>query len=510
MIRLVDGQDLDTNNVQYATLSHCWGPGGVPIKLSSSNIHYYRRQVPWHLLPLTFQEAILAAIRLGINYMWIDALCIMQDSAADWNVEASKMMQVYTNGYLNISADASADGSGGLFRQRDPAMLQSFLIPSDCAGNNIPYYCHVRNWDRYVENAPLKMRSWVTQERFMSPRVAHFSNDQVHWECGELMTSESVDASFHLTRYTTRTPVKSLGSLYLGLDDPEKLEQFYRLWYDLVESYSAGNLTRISDRPVAIAGLARTFSHLLKLESKDYCCGLWRPYLVLEMMWYTFRSTDRPNYSVPSWSWLSVNGDAWFKTRSTVIVYKAVTEVLNVCITASDDPFGAVLSGYLEVRAPICRATIRRAPEPFPWMDRSGRKCEHSIILGQDELKEGTSYFLQLDECSPEFLDKVLSPGIFLLLGQGGVGRGTNVYPRSQLGSYEVGHYECLVLTPVPSKGLFRRAGYVSFAGVTSPIGRDDGHDFCSILDMHFQASEIPRHLYRDVDGRFMYTVILA
>ncbi|KAK8087399.1 hypothetical protein PG994_002373 [Apiospora phragmitis] len=266
VIRLVRGLELDTNTQRYATLSHCWDPNGVAIKLLSSNIDTFLLQIPWSILPLTFQEAILAATRLGIEYIWIDALCIMQDSTSDWTIEASKMMQ--PTGVVDCS----------------DSEIQPDFNPKDQTANNNPYYCHVKNWDKYVETAPLKTRSWVTQERFMSPRVVHFSNDQVDWECVELMKSECVSSSFHVSPGTIRTPERSLSVFSLHTYSIRKQEKLYTLW------------------PIAIAGLARTFAFLLKLEPKDYLCGLWRPYMVQEMMWYTFTSTERASHSIPSWS----------------------------------------------------------------------------------------------------------------------------------------------------------------------------------------------------------------
>ncbi|KAK8076973.1 hypothetical protein PG996_003143 [Apiospora saccharicola] len=418
-IRLVRGLDLDIKTTRYATLSHCWGRKGVAVKLLSSNIEPFLHQIPWDILPLTFQEAILAATRLGLKYIWIDALCIIQDSETDWTIEASKMTQVYTNGYINISADASPDGGGGLFRGRDATWLQSFLVPPDGRDSNSqPYYCHIKNWDTYVEGAPLKQRYWVTQERFMSPRVVHFSGDQVHWECAELMTSESVAASFNVIPRTTRTPQKLLCGLYLHPDSFAELEQVYTLWHLLVESYTAAHLTFITDRPVAIAGLARTFSHLLKLQPRDYLCGLWRPRLAEEMMWSTHvhTSTERVSHSMPSWSWLSVNGHARMHTSYDAnIECSPVVEAMNAGTTVLGDPYSTVMSGFLKVRAPLCRATILSTHEPGSELGDGYSDDQYSIALGPDELRY---IHLRLDERPPDLLEKVLHQEVYLLLGR--------------------------------------------------------------------------------------------
>ncbi|KAK8012826.1 HET-domain-containing protein [Apiospora marii] len=402
-IRLVRGVDASTD--RYATLSHCWGPNGVPTKLLLGSINDLSLQIAWDTLPLTFREAILVAARLGIKYIWIDALCIIQDSAPDWNIEASRMMQVYTNCYINISADASTDGSGGLFRQRDPAMFQSFLVPGDRTSKTNLYYCYSDNWYKYVEQTPLTKRSWVVQERFMSPRVVHYSNDQVHWECRELTTSESVHPSFEITPDNTATPWKI--SNYVD----------FSIWYRLVHSYTEGQLTKIADRPIAIAGLARTFAHLLEMEPSDYLCGLWRPKLVLELMWYTLHSTERTPLHIPSWSWLSVNGGVWMEGS---MYCEPVAEIVEARTASLGDPFGPVVSSSLRIRAPICRATFFQATDALDW-DASGRKYGYGIMLGQDKLREGLSFELILDERSPAFFERVLSQDVFILLVQGGV-----------------------------------------------------------------------------------------
>lgn len=554
-IRLVRGMDLDTKATRYTTLSHCWGPKGVAVKLLSSNIERFSRQIPWEIVPLTFREAILAATRLGLKYIWIDALCILQDCKTDWTTEASKMTQVYTNGHINISADASPDGSGGLFRRRDASKMRSFLVPADPQDTNSqPYYCHIKNWDLYVEGAPLKRRSWVTQERFMSPRVVHFSDDQVHWECAELMTSESVAASFNVIPRTTRTPQKLLCNPDRQPDSPMDLEQLYTMWYLLVESYTEGQLTFDSDRPIAIAGLARTFAHLLELQPGDYLCGLWRPRLAEEMMWltYTHPPTERVDPSLPSWSWLSVKGHARMQPIHVGNrQQKTVLEVVDADATVlGGDPFGPVVSGFLKVRAPLCRATILCAhgPSSEPGGGCRGRG-QHSASLGQDELKRVS---LRLDESAPELWGNVLRQEVYLLLGQGvgfavpktmhstpsdqpsvgstgrsayyvsSIGGGNTAWLtrtgtswRENLGLHGVDEYNCLVLTPARANGSFRRAGYFSvvraMGNANKDASRGDEEIGCfDILDKHFQAFEVPSHLYEDVDDRFMYTVTLV
>ena len=76
-------------------LSHCWGPGGVPVKLLEYNVQKYFTQLPWTDLPSTFKDAIIVVRNLnelfGVVHLWVDALCIIQDSDADKQRELAHM-----------------------------------------------------------------------------------------------------------------------------------------------------------------------------------------------------------------------------------------------------------------------------------------------------------------------------------------------------------------------------------------------------------------------------------
>ncbi|KAK7977074.1 hypothetical protein PG988_004564 [Apiospora saccharicola] len=356
----------------------------------------------------------------------------------------------------------------------------------------------------------------------MSPRVVHFSDDQVHWECAELMTSESVAASFNVFPRTTRTPQKFLCGPYLHSDRPVQPEQLYTLWHLLVESYTEGYLTFISDRPIAISGLARTFSHLLKLQPRDYLCGLWRPRLAEEMMWFARvnMSTERVNRSMPSWSWLSVNGHARMHTNyGANRERKPVVEVMDAGTTVLGDSYSTVLSGFLKVRAPLCRAIIVCTHEPSPELGDGCRDGQHSIALGPDELK---SMDLRLDERSPEVFEKVLHQEVYLLLGPANRTQEALAKPRTMCLQLEMTILLYVQILEPAGASTWDFIAYASMIalcsyrpGAMGNSGRAEGHgdqdvNCFDILDKHFQASEIPRHLYEEVDDRFMYTVTLV
>jgi hypothetical protein len=99
----------------FVSLSHCWG-GAEILKLTTTNISVLKGDISFLQLPKTFQDAIQVVRTLGIRYIWIDSLCIIQNSDQDWHKEASAMLKVYKHALFNIAATASTNSCGGLQR----------------------------------------------------------------------------------------------------------------------------------------------------------------------------------------------------------------------------------------------------------------------------------------------------------------------------------------------------------------------------------------------------------
>ncbi|KAJ6006655.1 hypothetical protein N7451_004599 [Penicillium sp. IBT 35674x] len=124
---LSDGLEHDT---KYATLSHCWGGATLEIpSLTTKNYEKFLQRITIMDLPQTFQDAIQLTRRLGLRYLWIDSLCIMQDSREDWLDQSAVMGSIYQGSYLNIAATKSTDPSGGLFTTRNPFVVTPLRVP---------------------------------------------------------------------------------------------------------------------------------------------------------------------------------------------------------------------------------------------------------------------------------------------------------------------------------------------------------------------------------------------
>jgi hypothetical protein len=110
--------------------------------------------------------------QLGQKYIWIDSLCIIQDSVDDWRAECGRMTDVYANSWCNIAATAASNGNEGCFQDRDPMALGLCSVTSEWTDyENRTFYLHDTNlWDEGFTHAPLNLRAWVLQERLLSPR----------------------------------------------------------------------------------------------------------------------------------------------------------------------------------------------------------------------------------------------------------------------------------------------------------------------------------------------------
>ena len=347
----------------YATLSHCWGKLNN-IKLQKDNLDAFGSQIPWYSMSKVFQDVIILARKLGIHYLWIDALCIIQDSIQDWTHEANLMQSIYVNSYINISATAPEDGNAGLFRERDATCIKSVSIRTDPTQNDIGrlIYSH-DTWDDTVASAPVNQRAWVIQERFLAPRVVHFSKDQVHWECMSLMTSEGLPDRFE-------SPHQSSGRIKLpkiDLSTRSKRESLHSsifdIWDKLVERYTEAKLTFISDRSVAINGISQAIQHCLDYKPTDYFFGLWKPRFLDGLMWFTHGGTHKriPGNKAPSWSWLSIDGEIRSQHYSGKTNSILRTQLLEVIGGSEDGANGSSSSGHIRLRGPMYKAVFAKS-----------------------------------------------------------------------------------------------------------------------------------------------------
>lgn len=317
----------------YATLSHCWGASPMSIA-TTENIGRLKHYIAMPDLPRTFRDALQFIKAIGISFIWIDSLCIIQDSVKDWEFESKTMLQIYRHAECNLAAADSEDSRGGLFRERNYAILPSgwFLLDGDMLESKGPRYCcavpfsYLKDvFENQLGSSQLMRRGWVFQERAASRRVIAFGPDQVLWDCSEALESDVVPGhQTNLYHYSDR--IKSSGE-FKGMAIPKKLSsgvaQSYSTlemglmdWQFLVQRYSACRFTFNKDKAVAMLGVAEMMSNALTAQatatspatSTAYWAGLWLQKMYWQLTWKVARTGLRRNFHAPSWSWLSIDG----------------------------------------------------------------------------------------------------------------------------------------------------------------------------------------------------------
>jgi hypothetical protein len=248
--------------------------------LTSRNLATLKHQISISDLPLTFKQAFEVTRRLGIRYIWIDSLCISQDSTEDWLHEAALMHKVYSHSYCTIAAAASADSTQGLFRRRKPHFLYPCEIEIPWFGKTKYQLVDFDFWASQIQDQPLHRRGWVVQERLLAPRVLHFSSQQLIWECRELSAAEKYPSGLPLVLSGVQTSFKGLdpekdGARLRKLSgDNSQDPKFYahHLWDKIVVAYSSSLLTIGSDKLIALSGIAKRQQAEL---NDQYLAGLW-------------------------------------------------------------------------------------------------------------------------------------------------------------------------------------------------------------------------------------------
>ena len=355
---------------RYLTLSHRWGDHRI-LCLRTDNIEEMRRRVLEPAISKTFREAMLVVKALGERYIWIDSLCIIQDSPnrSDWFEESAKMHAIYANAFCNISATGAFDGRDGCFFDRYPFCVQPLRI--EIARDGIPhlpggiYFCV--DWDIWctnIDNAPLTLRAWVVQERLLSKRVLHFGQRQIFWECQESQSCETFPYSVPPRLQRERRNIHSamnpdIVETQVTIPQGQSRHELhaYALWNSIVETYTRADLTMEDDKLVAIMGLAQ---HVQKLLDQKYFAGLWEKHFADQLLWSPSSENFKPRkYIAPSWSWASSIGPIYAWSIKNVTSDDTIIQIVNVDVkTVNDHPLSQVTSGSLRLRGSLVRGSI--------------------------------------------------------------------------------------------------------------------------------------------------------
>ncbi|VTO94283.1 unnamed protein product [Fusarium graminearum] len=304
LIRLVISEDM-TSTV-YLALSHRWGDDAAKHTgrtLKQNHIFRYKN-IPLDELPLNFTDAITVTRGVGIKYLWIDSLCIVQDDDGDWKRESVRMEQVYSNAKCVLAASSAKSSTEGFLNRRTP--VPSFVALQSEFGDISYVSKNIDNFKGDVDEAILNTRGWTLQERALAQRTIHFSKNQVYFECSKGVQCES------LISYTNER-----ASLLGDSNFPSSIEARYKggrvmLVQNLYNQYSKRMFWDPQDRPIAISGLEKRLTSAF-ISRGGY--GIFQIFLERGLLWKKSDETGSlkpinfpPERNVPTWSWMAYDG----------------------------------------------------------------------------------------------------------------------------------------------------------------------------------------------------------
>ena len=393
-IRLVESLDKCAS---YVALSYCWGDAKAHWATTTSNLDRQKTNISHDSIPDLFKDVVRICQALGIRYLWIDSLCVVQDSIEDWDMQAGMMASIYSNALFTIAASTSHNPSQGLFvnrwtasvgfqREADNLSGQVSLLdrrrlryasgsvqmtrgdysyrlgPTDLISHRIMASSGLI-LDR--EEAPLFTRAWAFQERLLSTRIVHFLPSELVWECVSGVSCEC--GNMDGINSSASNLKKHPGNSQIETNPSQLRETILRRasrcneWQNLVTQYTSLNLSFESDRIAAFSGIA---ARLAEDSVGRYIAGTWTDMLPATLCWSTMRRTvtrsaDEQDHTAkaPSWSWASVRlsrGD-YIHYRHAIGLSEMACSNFKIISTetwlSGKNPYGGVEHSALTVQA---------------------------------------------------------------------------------------------------------------------------------------------------------------
>ncbi|KAL1616822.1 hypothetical protein SLS54_008214 [Diplodia seriata] len=355
---------------KYAALSYCWGPPtDRTLRTEHGSIQSHSEEIKLQRFPKTVRDAILVTRALDLQYLWVDALCIIQNDAEDWATEASRMCDVYRNAYVTLVPFTSESCDDGFLDHR--SSRPSIEIPfasstSPSIAGSYSLHAALPHRDHYwygadVTRSQWRTRGWTMQEENLSLRKLMFGLDRTVFECA---------SASNWDREPPGTPQRSEE---LSLTPALPLPAAHKLWLEQTTAYTDRAFTNPTDKLPAVAGYAQLFAtHFDPLD--QYVAGLWLSTIHAGLLWHHVPSDDdasvppsfaallarlrEPPYVAPSWSWAATNQQLTGGSRAYDEVFGrapacAVVEAAStprVETNSSAAAFGALKAAHLSLR----------------------------------------------------------------------------------------------------------------------------------------------------------------
>ena len=481
---------------EWVALSYCWG-GEPSMKLTKDTMGILKQGVPLNRFDPTIRDAILVTRALGITYLWIDALCILQDhNSKDWNEQSSKMGEIYGGSTVTIVAVDSNSVTQGFLKERELHYIALEWLPykkfpgESYRSTDAQQIYLSPSWnprkDRIV--GPWTTRGWTMQEGLLPNRLLFYTSYQMIWKCCTVLKYErgaASEPSEEVVRglieygdgtiwsFDTFTKFKLL-PWYLQLLPEPSISEKYRLWYELIKDYSPRHFRHVRDRLIAISGLAKIFGDLI--GNDEYFAGLWKGDMVRGLLWHVSgaklipaKSTENSSTGgnvVPSWSWTSAGVNVVINDHTDQCSFRALSTVEDVEVDLVDpsNPFGAVSGGSVTITGPLAQLSRLynkewRCKETFmPALERHiSQVVEEESLQGVEEIysfpSNGRYVALQVLQHFPS-MDRRLD--LLILEATGGNSKCIPIYRR--VGVLTLRHYHQRSVASPELRDVFERS----------------------------------------------------
>ncbi|KAI8941916.1 hypothetical protein NX059_000030 [Plenodomus lindquistii] len=427
-VRLVEARKMSAfSTPQYVALSYCWGneqDARTQLKSTTHNLAQHVQDIPSETMTPVVLDAIELCRRLGIRYLWVDAICILQDDDDDWAREAVQMGSVYTNAYLTICTPATSSCRDSFLHRAAPVKVrfESKVRPGISGYLNLRhqpkqvFYCqHRSTLECEMDVGTWSTRAWTFQEEQLSKRRLYFGKSRMYLCCP---MKTQVESSY--SRNADTVQFQNVLEEFKNVTDFVRL---YDMWIELVKDYALRGLTYQKDKFAAIAGLA---SQVEQLTGDVYIAGLWKEDLLRGLLWKEGGRPEREtvvsrrsratststNDTFPSWSWAvgskpkydklsnALNGpassrEAEWELRTECKSIEAMCDLKHFALRVSEQPAELRVQGKLLKAGSNWRDMGKQPSIPTnEWKCAINDKCVANydldwMVKGQENYRTG-------------------------------------------------------------------------------------------------------------------------
>lgn len=373
---------------KYIALSHCWG-GKISGGLNKTTAKRFKPRIAMDSLPPNFRDAILITRGLGFEFLWIDCLCIIQNSTEDWEVESKHMGNVYRDATLTIAAAAASKSTDGILNTFSDYDLSGISISMKLSKDSGPED-HIdlvlrdnnrEQLDHLLQNGPLADRGWTLQEEILSARTLYYGRMQIYWQClHDHASADGLHSRAPLYQRAFRYGrIKDQIHVPQGLKNPQLVKSPYTFvprdqtpsaaskrtsaqivdeyHKQMVVDYCSRHLTYSRDKFPAFSGIVTLVREILQANGypdSRYIAGIWSSHFRQGLVWYYENDAIPQIERAPTWSWAATNGKVvfhpWMFASAPFLETPIDPELASYkVVLAGQNPYGEINDASLEI-----------------------------------------------------------------------------------------------------------------------------------------------------------------